>query len=535
MGRKKKTFPATGPGPPKLLLKGGKIYANIWYVTERTEGKEVRKMRRSLSRVLSLALTVCMLLSLLAIPAAAYTGSLDNFRRSTAYTPGQFSDVDDNKWYGDNQTQAVRLACELGFMSGTGGGGFSPEGSLTLAEAITMAVRARRTYTGCADNTLPAGDPWYAPYVEYAIANGIIFDGDFDDYTRPATRGEMAYIFYSVVSYENLAAIRSVKTLPDVGYDTPHSAYILTLYEAGVLSGNDAYGTFTPDAPIQRAAAAAILSRIALPSQRSQAEIQTPPEATEPGVQGRSWSEYYTYGMELTRNNMDELARTAFYSLANDFTVKTRLDLQSTLSELQQKYCPYAPSMNWTYWSEGPYTWATVTITYSVFAQLMAHRANPTGVAATSEALAYDAKADALLGSIVSGGMTDYQKAKAIHDYMVSHYRYDETYSDASYSFTGLLDYGTGVCQAYAELYELLMDKCGIDSYIIVGYAGESHSWNIIKLDGDWYHVDCTWDDPVPDRPGTVRWDYFCISDTEMVRDHSWDGSSWPACNGVRY
>ena len=52
-------------------------------------------------------------------------------------------------------------------------------------------------------------------------------------------------------------------------------------------------------------------------------------------------------------------------------------------------------------------------------------------------------------------------------------------------------------------------------------------------LDGDWYHIDPTWDDPLPD--GRERHTYFCLTDAEMARDHSWDTSAYPKANGTSY
>jgi hypothetical protein len=65
---------------------------------------------------------------------------------------------------------------------------------VTLAEALTMAARVHRIYQTGADGFVQS-TPWYQVYVDYCVAQGIITGSDFADYTRPATRAELAYIF----------------------------------------------------------------------------------------------------------------------------------------------------------------------------------------------------------------------------------------------------------------------------------------------------------------------------------------------------
>ncbi|MDI9492189.1 MAG: S-layer homology domain-containing protein, partial [Bacillota bacterium] len=106
------------------------------------------------------------------------------------------------------------------------------------------------------------GPVWYSVYVNYAIANGILRDGDFADYDRPATRGEMAYILASAVPGEALEQINTVAALPDVTAATPYSHQIFALYRAGVLTGYTDH-SYHPGETISRSETAAIIARIA--------------------------------------------------------------------------------------------------------------------------------------------------------------------------------------------------------------------------------------------------------------------------------
>ena len=140
----------------------------------------------------------------------------------------------------------------------------------------------------------------------------------------------------------------------------------------------------------------------------------------------------------------------------------------------------------------------------------------------------------------VQPGMSDYEIAKALHDYVVLNTAYGPIQGDGALSSTYPEGYfslvnGQGQCMDYAGAYQVLMDLAGIPCETVFGdsTAGD-HAWNIIQLDGEWYHVDTTWDDPTPDREGYVRYDYFLKSDAYMNRDHS----NWEAghtCTDTRY
>ena len=131
-----------------------------------------------------------------------------------------------------------------------------------------MAARLHTRYTTGKDSFVQ-GDPWYQVYLDYAIQNGMLTGKEFPGgYSKAITRGQMAHVFASALPESELTAINLVNTLPDVNASTPYSKDIFLLYRAGVLVGNDANGTFTSNKPISRSQAAAIITRLAQPSQR---------------------------------------------------------------------------------------------------------------------------------------------------------------------------------------------------------------------------------------------------------------------------
>ena len=144
-------------------------------------------------------------------------------------------------------------------------------------------------------------------------------------------------------------------------------------------------------------------------------------------------------------------------------------------------------------------------------------------------------KAWEILDETVEPGMSDYEIAKALHDYVVLNTAYgfpsDVPRPTAVYSGYFSLLWGCGVCTDYAMAYQLLMDMAGIPCGMV---TNASHAWNIVQLDGEWYHVDTTWDDPTPNREGYVRYDYFLKSDSYMSQDH-FDYESEHPCTSTKY
>lgn len=141
-----------------------------------------------------------------------------------------------------------------------------------------------------------------------------------------------------------------------------------------------------------------------------------------------------------------------------------------------------------------------------------------------------DAKADAILKSIIKKGMTKKEKLQAIHDYLVRYCQYDEEAQGTEYSevFTayGCLVRKKAVCQGYAAAFNLLAGKAGISSIMVAGTAGGgSHAWNYIKNGSNYYYIDVTWDDPLPDRgsKASVPHKYFYVDQKMLSQNHQWN------------
>jgi len=136
-----------------------------------------------------------------------------------------------------------------------------------------------------------------------------------------------------------------------------------------------------------------------------------------------------------------------------------------------------------------------------------------------------------VLARIVTPDMNAHQKVKAIHDWIVLRLAYDSSLE--RYTAYEALRTGKAVCQGYSLLAYRMLSMAGIPVRIVEGKVDSGdHAWNLVQLDGQWYHLDTTWNDPVPDAAGKVRYDYYLKTDEEMRRDHSWT-KSYPAANAA--
>lgn len=148
----------------------------------------------------------------------------------------------------------------------------------------------------------------------------------------------------------------------------------------------------------------------------------------------------------------------------------------------------------------------------------------------------------------IEQSMSDYDKIKSIHDYIIVNTVYDtenfknNSIPDINYTAKGVFEKGIAVCRGYAEAFQMLMDELNIECQIITGYAEDTtHAWNVVKLDGQWYHIDTTFDDPIDESGESIenpysnlRYDYFLVNDEQILIDHTIDSVS-PTCTSDLY
>ena len=111
------------------------------------------------------------------------------------------------------------------------------------------------------------------------------------------------------------------------------------------------------------------------------------------------------------------------------------------------------------------------------------------------------------------GSRSDLEKCLFVHDYLAAHAEYDNSLSlrDA-HTF---LTQNTGVCQGYTLTYSLLLQRLGVLTDAALS-DDMDHVWNRVRIDGKWYNVDVTWDDPVGAFAGAAQHDFFLLSDDKI-------------------
>ena len=144
-----------------------------------------------------------------------------------------------------------------------------------------------------------------------------------------------------------------------------------------------------------------------------------------------------------------------------------------------------------------------------------------------------------VIDEIITEDMTDYEKEKAVYDWQ----RAWVTYSDEglnpisaaadNYTPYGVLRSHNAICVGNATTFQLFMDALNIPCKIIHSTEQGEHAWNVVQLDGEWYHVDVTFDGGSGSKPSYA---YFNVPDS--VKDDGnwpWDHSEIPAANGTKY
>ena len=117
-------------------------------------------------------------------------------------------------------------------------------------------------------------------------------------------------------------------------------------------------------------------------------------------------------------------------------------------------------------------------------------------------------------------GSTDYDTIQNVHDYLIENFEYDQKTSMVNHTdIDGFRD-GVMVCSGYSLAAYYLLNSVGISTRVVTGYGGdgtgrdENHMWNMVQLDGKWYNMDITWDDPGGDGKAYT---YFLKNDEDFT------------------
>ena len=122
-----------------------------------------------------------------------------------------------------------------------------------------------------------------------------------------------------------------------------------------------------------------------------------------------------------------------------------------------------------------------------------------------------------------NGKSSAFDKLKVFHDYLVLNSTFELNGTTSDYNSTIYNAFGSGAaqgniqCAGYAKAMQYLCDKAGIACMVVTGENtdGDSHAWNVVEVDGEWYNLDCTWDDPILTTPNykNLRYKFFLVPD----------------------
>ena len=174
---------------------------------------------------------------------------------------------------------------------------------------------------------------------------------------------------------------------------------------------------------------------------------------------------------------------------------------------------------------------------YDDSAVIEAYKSGDSSKLSDNDKYIYDT-ACAAIKDIIKDDMSDYEKEKAVYDFVFEQGRFDEGNlspiphtSDNSDNPYGVLHDHTAICIGNATTFQLFMDMLGIECKVIHSVEQGEHAWNIVKIDGDWYHVDVTFDggDDIP------LYSKFNVTDEIKEQDsYPWDKEKYPKADSMK-
>lgn len=266
-------------------------------------------------------LALILVFSLLILPALA-DEPLSLVPAVNDYAAAGYGDVPAGSWY----ASPAQVCYETGLMLGTQNG-FEPAKTLTLAEAAAIAARLREGLTEAPIPQAQPGQAWYQPYEDYLTQAAQATGADayaaipWEEVAAPATRAGFLLLLdlATAQNRDSLAPINSIAALPDT-----QDALVLRFYNAGVLTGKDAYGTFDPQGTLSRAECAAMVARVVRPGLRLSFTPQALPagEAPDPGEPPLSYEEDFLR-TEALRVNGRSIPFSTYLDALNSLIFRT--------------------------------------------------------------------------------------------------------------------------------------------------------------------------------------------------------------------
>lgn len=230
----------------------------------------------------------------------------------------------------------------------------------------------------------------------------------------------------------------------------------------------------------------------------------------------------------VTVNNLGDLEH-AMYSKLQNYTANFTISYQGNTNQLKTEIRSIFEQI----FEQDPYLGGTISqwaFKYSGYVNDVTIDFSVQYLTNNKQEVFVNQEVERILETLIDSDMTEFEKVKAVNDYIVLNTKYSENTKASPHSVYAILTEKKGVCQGYALLAYKMLNKLGFDVYYVTGTAGGiGHAWNLVKVDGKWYQLDTTWNDPVPDRKSQVSYQYFLVTDKQLSKNHEWDRAKYPA------
>lgn len=414
-----------------------------------------------------------------------------------------FKDVPDDAYYAD----AVAWAVEEEITQGTGNGVFSPERTVTRAETVTFLWRAAGspTPTGVSTGFSDVTDKnaFYYKAVLWAVEKGITNGVGGGRFNLTAT-----------LTYDQILTFLCRFAGEEAQGDDWSAAAVAWARNSGLTDGL----TFTAKSNCPRSDVVYCLwKQLGGEAAQEQPVLSNEAGATLAITTGfldrKSAIDIGEFGLEASQ--AEKLAlKIADMDGENPYGI-THLNAYEQDGQIAKTLAVYYTNSTISVGTVADHDWRYISD-------------------------AAQAEAERVVDELITSGMSDYEVVKTLHDYLVTHCDYDYRVDIGNMPFIshqaeGALLKGTAVCSGYAKAYEAMLDAAGIPNETITGYAGGYHAWNLVQVDGQWYHVDTTWDDPTTRGGDYIRYTYFLKSDKVMASRSHRDWETVHACTSTKY
>lgn len=420
-----------------------------------------------------------------------------------------FRDVRTTDWFYSD----VMSLKDIGVIDAYPDGSFKPYNKVTYGEVLKMVTVAF-------DANIPAytsGTHWALRYYNAAVSSGIIKSSALSS-TQLDSYASKSFVAQCVYNGLGVNSVNSISPFVDVDL-----SYVNTLYHLGIASGEYVGSSlyFYPNNNVDRSETATLISKAVTVSNRkstiSKAYYSQPSGSYIKAP--KTQSEYEQVLLYMAKNNITNLQLVYSDTGFKDLSAYYRYILPAFESVFETYPEIFTFANELSFGGSGTDYESELIITLKSY-----YFDNSTSYQMQSEFIkeCEDVIYTLRLAGKITDGMSQYNKAKTVFEWLVLNKKYDEYFRSVSYTGYGISEYNTGVCQSYVANLNIMLKLMGISAYGVTGKVGNvDHMWAKASLDGVMVYMDPTYADPIPDTKGYCNFYYFDISEANLRKTHT--------------